>query len=373
MRWRARSRRTGGRGVSPARGLLGPALLVAALALGCGQGDPDAAPHLGGVGPSTRTSCDLYAATQGSDSAPGSRARPLRTAQRLVGALDPGQTGCFRGGTYTFSLIEISTPGVTLASYGDEEVTLEGDIKVLPAARGSTIEGMRLNSASGADDIGPRIYADGVVLRGNEITNDHTSICVQVGAYFSGPPPRGVVIELNRIHDCGALPSTNQDHGIYISGARGTIVRDNWIYENTDRGIQLYPDADGSRITGNVIDSNGEGIVFGGDGSDVSSDNLVAGNVISNSNLGWNVYSNTPGPPADGNVLRHNCVWAGDALADFESDGGVETSSDFAAEANAVVDPLYVDRDARDYTLSPKSECPLAGEPGFPALNGAGP
>ena len=45
-----------------------------------------------------------------------------------------------------------------------------------------------------------------------------------------------------------------------------TIVRDNWIYDNTDRGIQLYPDADGSTITGNVIDSNGEGIVFAGEG-----------------------------------------------------------------------------------------------------------
>jgi parallel beta-helix repeat protein len=211
-----------------------------------------------------------------------------------------------------------------------------------------------------------------VVLRGNEITNDHTSICVQVASYFSGPPPRGVVIERNRIHDCGALPSTNKDHGIYISEARETIVRDNWIYENTDRGIQLYPDADGSTITGNVIDSNGEGIVFAGDGSDVSNDNLVTGNVISNSNLGFNVYSNTPGPPADGNVLRHNCVWAGDASTDFESDGGVEMSSGFAAQANAVVDPLYLDRDAHDYTLSPKSECPLAGERGFPALNGAG-
>jgi parallel beta-helix repeat protein len=355
-----------------AGGLLGPALLIAALALGCGQGEPEAAPHLGGIGPSTRASCDLYAATGGADSAPGGRARPFRTAQRLVGALDPGQTGCFRGGTYGFSLIEISTPGVTLASYRGEEATLEGEIKVLPAGRDSTIEGLRLNGASGADDIGPRIYADDVVLRDNEITNDHTSICVQVGPYYSGPPPRGVVIEGNRIHDCGALPSTNKDHGVYITDARDTVIRDNWIYDNTDRGIQLYPDADRTTIAGNVIDSNGEGIVFAGTGVSVSSDNVVTGNVISNSNLGWNVYSNTPGPPADGNVLRDNCVWAGDATDDFDSNGGVEESSDFTAKANTVVDPLYVDRDAHDYRLSAHSACPLAGSSGFPALNGRG-
>jgi parallel beta-helix repeat protein len=181
-----------------------------------------------------------------------------------------------------------------------------------------------------------------------------------------------VTIERNRIHDCGELPSTNKQHGVYVSEARDTVIRDNWIYDNADRGIQLYPDADGSTISGNVIDSNGEGIVFAGTGLNVSSDNVVVGNVISNSTLGWNVYSNIPGAPADGNVLRHNCVWAEDALPDFDSDGGVESSSpDFSSKANAVVDPDYTDADAHDYTLSPESECPLARRPGLPALGGS--
>lgn len=369
MRWRARFP-CRGFGISPARGLLGLVLLVAGLAAGCGQGDSETEP-LGGVGQPARPTCDLYAATEGSDSAPGSRARPFRTAGRLGGALDPGQTGCFRDGTFTFSLLEITTPDVTLTAYGDEAATLEGEIKVLPAGAGSTIESLKLNGASGENQIGPRIYADRVTLRGNEITNDHTSICVSVSRWYSAPPPRGVTIERNRIHDCGELPATNKQHGVYISEARGTVVRDNWIYDNADRGIQLYPDADGSTITGNVIDSNGEGIVFAGEGPAVSSDNVVTGNVISNSTLGWNVYANTPGLPADGNVLRRNCLWAGDALPDFDSDGGVEPgSADFTAEANTVIDPGYTDRDARDYTLSAESECPLASRQGFPALNG---
>jgi parallel beta-helix repeat protein len=354
--------------MAPARGLLGLALLSAALTVGCGQDESGAEPHLGGVGQAARAACDLYAATEGSDSAPGSRSRPFRTAERLGGALRPGQTGCFRGGTFSFSLIELATPDITFAAYEDEDVTLEGEIKVLPRGAGSTIEGLRLD---GDDEIGPRIYADNVSLLGNEITNGHTSICVQVARYYSGPAPRGVVIERNRIHDCGELPATNKQHGVYISEATETVVRDNWIYDNADRGIQLYPDADGSTITGNVIDSNGEGIVFAGEGSAVSSDNLVTGNVISNSTLGWNVYSNTPGVPADGNVLRNNCVWAGDALPDFESDGGVESSSDFSSSANTVVDPRYTDPGAHDYTLSAASECPLAGRPELPALSSA--
>jgi parallel beta-helix repeat protein len=369
MRWRARFP-CHGLGISPARATLGLALLACGLGLGCGRSESGTEPNLGGVGPSSRASCDLYAATEGSDSASGRRTRPFRTAERLVGALHPGQTGCFRGGTYAFSLIEISAPRITLAPFQDEAATLEGEVKVLPRGAGSRIEGLKLNGAGGDNQIGPRIYADDVTLRDNEITNDHTSICVLVGRYYSEARPRGVVIERNRIHDCGELPSTNKQHGVYISEASDTVIRDNWIYDNADRGIQLYPDADGSTITGNVIDSNGEGIVFAGEGPTVSGDNRVTGNVISNSTLGWNVYSNTPGPPADGNVFRHNCVWAGDALPDFASDGGVEPSSDFSSSANTVVDPRYTDPDAPDYTLSPESECPLADEPGFPALNG---
>ena len=69
--------------------------------------------------------------------------------------------------------------------------------------------------------------------------------------------PRNVLITGNRIHDCGRLPATNHDHGIYISNAVGTVVRSNWIYSNADRGVQLYPNADDSIVTRNVISATG--------------------------------------------------------------------------------------------------------------------
>ena len=75
-----------------------------------------------------------------------------------------------------------------------------------------------------------------------------------------------MVIRRNRIHDCGELPSTNKNHGIYVSEAKRTMIRDNWIYDNADRGIQLYHDADRSRVIGNVIYHNGDGIVINGEG-----------------------------------------------------------------------------------------------------------
>ena len=281
-------------------------------------------------------------------------------------ALHRGQTGCFRAGTYAFSVLLLTTPGVTLAPYRDEAVTLNGEIKVLPGGAGSTIEGLKLNGAGGKNEIGPRIYADGVVLRDNEITNDHTGICVQVSRYYSDPAPRGVVIERNRIHDCGELPATNHQHGVYIVSARGTIIRDNWIYDNADRGIQQYPDTQGSTIIGNVIDSNGEGVNFGGDDSGrCSNDNLVRGNVIANSTGRWNVYSGAQGPDCTGNVVRHNCVHASNG-SDYNSHGGIEPRSrSFRASENVIANPGFVDAAAGDYMLSPKSECPLAGRPAF--------
>ena len=77
---------------------------------------------------------------------------------------------------------------------------------MLPAGAGATIEGMRLNGADGENEIGPRIYADRVVLRDNEITNHHTGICIHIDRYYSNPAPRDVLIERNGSTSAGSSP-----------------------------------------------------------------------------------------------------------------------------------------------------------------------
>ena len=217
-----------------------------------------------------------------------------------------------------------------------------------PAGHDSTIEGMKLNGAGGTSNIGPRIYADGVTLRDNEITNSHTSICVQVGSWYDGPAPRGVVIERNRIHDCGELPSTNKDHGVYLSEARDAIVRDNWIYDNVDRGVQQYSHVDGARITGNVIFNNGEGVNYSG-----GSNQIVEGNIIANSRFRRNVYAGSTGSPGDG-VLRNNCVYASSGDT---GNGGIESSNVFSEAGNLIAKPGFVDPAAGDFRLKPGDSC----------------
>ena len=302
--------------------------------------------------------CDRYASAAGSDSAPGSKTSPFRTALKLANSLRPGKTGCFRAGTYSFSQLNVKKPNITLAPYDSEAVTLGGEIKVLPGGHGTVIEEMTLNGHGGKNELGPRIYADGVVLRDNEITNQHTGTCVQVGPYRSQAAPRGVKIVGNRIHDCGRLPATNHEHGIYLAAARNATISRNWIYNNADRGIQLYPDGDGTRVTGNVVDSNGHGINFGGDGSTCSDNNTVSGNVIANSKIRWNAYSGSQGSGCSGNVLRRNCVFASNSEDRYNANGGIETpSKSFSAKNNLIAAPEYVNAAAGDFRLRAGSAC----------------
>jgi parallel beta-helix repeat protein len=303
-------------------------------------------------------SCDRFAAPSGSDDGSGSRSNPYRTPERLAESLSSGQTGCFRAGVYRFSELNVSTANITLAPYGSEAVKLRGSIKVRPSGHDSTIRGMKLDGRGGESPIGPRIYADGFVLRDNEITNQHTSICVQISRYYSDPAPRGVVIKHNRIHDCGELPSTNKHHGIYVSEAKNAVIRDNWIYDNADRGIQLYHDADGSRVIGNVIFHNGDGMVINGAGSSVSEDNVIKGNIIAKSYRGYNVYSGSTGPVGRDNVLRRNCVWAGRLGSPYHKRGGVMAPArNYRLRRNVVAKPRFARAKAGNLRLTGGRRC----------------
>lgn len=260
----------------------------------------------------TSQSCDLLAAPWGDDAASGTAGAPLRSPQALADQLDRGETGCLRGGSYRFTQLKLRTPKIALRSYPGEVAKLRGQIRFEITARGATVRGFYLDGRNSEDLIGPLIYADRARLIGNEITNHHTMICVIVARYYDQPRPRGVVIARNVIHDCGQLPSTNQDHGIYLSSGRGTVIRDNAIYGNVDRGVQMYPDARGTKVFGNLITGNGEGVIFGGDESSASSHNSVRGNVITDSKIRHNIESSWPGPIGSDNSVIRNCVYSPD-------------------------------------------------------------
>jgi len=247
--------------------------------------------------------CDRVAAAYGSDSAPGTEAAPFATPQRLASSLGAGQTGCLRAGKYiqNVKVAKGGTSGapLTIRSYPDERATVSGRLVVADTANFVRIEGLNLDgSRAPACPTGstckilpsPTVNGDDVTFRYNDVTNHNTGICFVLGVPGYGRAER-TLLEENRIHGCGRSPSGNYDHGVYVEYAADARIERNTIFDNVDRGVQLYPDAQRTVIRDNVIDGNGEGIIFSGDGGTTSNDSVVEGNAITNSRLRYNVES----------------------------------------------------------------------------------
>jgi parallel beta-helix repeat protein len=284
-----------------------------------------------------------------------------KSPRQFVRSLSPGMTACFAPGTYSSRSHEITVevPRVTLMSEPHaRRARIGGRLRIARGANRVTVRRLRLDGRNLGGKASPVVNAKHATFARNHVTNHHTGICFLLGNDSYGHAYR-TVIRRNRIHDCGRLPATNRDHGIYVAHASGTRIQRNWIYDNADRGIQLYPNATDSLITGNVIDGNGQGLNFSCDDSSCSRRNVVEGNVISNSVASWNVYGNSGGAtPYGSNVLRGNCVWASNSDPYYSRKGGVDSDPDFFSEwGNLVAPPKYVNRTRKDFRLRPHSPC----------------
>jgi hypothetical protein len=322
--------------------------------------------------------CDRVASPNGSDDAPGNEEAPFRTAQRLADSLGPGLTGCLRQGVYEqdVKMARGGTPAAraVLRAYPGERAALVGRLWIASGADNVTVAALELDGRNARGLPSPTVNGNGAVFAGNDVTNGHTAICFNVGHPSYGRAGAGFVIDGttisgNRIHDCGRLPPTNYDHGVYVVHATGTEIAENVIYDNADRGIQLYPDAQRTTVRRNVIDGNGEGLLFAGAGGIASNDTLVEGNVISNSRVRYNVESYyEPGtPPGERNVVTGNCLFGSSRNP---AGGGVqENQVGFVAAGNVVADPAFVDRENGDFRLGPDSGCRAV----FPDIPAAAP
>lgn len=350
--------------------------VVAFLAIGAT--DVLEAPGEGPRPRTARTSCDKFAAPGGSDRAPGTATRPFRTAQRLIDRLRAGQRGCLRTGSYVGS-VEIASRGtaarpITLSAAPGESARIVGRIVVTRRSAHLTIRGLYLNGRNRRELPSPTVNGRNITFARNDVTNQRTAICFVLGHSRYGTARRTTIVA-NRIHDCGRVAATNKQHGLYVSLARDTRVLDNWIVSNADRGIQLYPDARRTYIAGNVIDSNGQGLIFGGDGATASGDTVVEGNVISNSTLRHNVEAYYPagGTVGSNNLVGKNCIGGG--ARDLGSGGILEPPTGFEATDNEIAVPQFRAPRRGDYRLRPDAPCAetFSGDPGRVPGPAAGP
>jgi hypothetical protein len=317
-----------------------------------------------GLAPSAAAACDRVASPLGSDAYPGTLAEPYATADKLANSLSPDQTGCLRAAVYQGD-VRVSKGGgagapTTITSYPGERATVVGRFRVADTANHVTVTGLDLDGRNEELLPSPTINGDHVTFAANDVTNHHTTICFILGSDTYGRA-RDTVIERNRIHNCGQLPATNHHHGIYVEASDRARIVDNWIYDNADRGVQLFPDAQETYIARNVIDGNGQGIIF----SRESARNLAENNVISNPVLRYNIEDwELTGA---GNVARRNCLWS----TRHEGNAGIQPGLGVATTENRVIEPRFVDRGAKDFRLRADSPC-LDSAPSLqPAANKA--
>lgn len=300
--------------------------------------------------------CDVVASPSGNDAAAGTADQPLRTAVALVDQLADGETGCFRTGTFNFDELQIDSARAVITSFPGETATLRGQLRVEREASGTIVENLNLNGINRVDGFSPLVYADDVIIRNNDISNERTTNCVHLARYYDAPAPDGVLIEGNRIHDCGGH-DPNHDHGIYIAESTDLTIRNNEIFDNADRGIQLWPDAHYTKIYGNVIDGNGQGVAFGGYKGLSVSHTVVENNIISNSNVRWNVESHwDQADPGVDNVVRNNCIYGAKGWYG-ENGSGIGEQVGFSANNNITQPPQFVNAANNEFTLAASSPC----------------
>jgi hypothetical protein len=327
------------------------ALSGALLALAWGSADVPAAGN-----------CDRFAATDGSDLDAGTLAQPFATAQRLADSLRAGDTGCLRGGDY-YGGMEVWRAGrlgapITITSYPGERATIMGRVWIEDSADFVTVSWLGLDGRNPARLPSPAISGDDVTFSDDEITNRGGASCFDLGPTTYGRAWR-TSIERNRIHDCGTLPATNFDHGIYVEHSTAARILDNQVWDNANRGIQLYPDAQETYVARNVVDGNGEGLLLGGGseeyGPQSSNDNLIELNLITNSMLRNNVETYW-GSALVGrrNLVRQNCIFGGALDA---TNHGLAATAGFSVDGNVLADPLYLDRAGKDFRLRSNSPC----------------
>jgi parallel beta-helix repeat protein len=268
---------------------------------------------------------------------------------------------------------------VTFKTYpGDAAATVASRWVIKNGANFVTIENLKLDMSALPESVGLVITGDDFTLRNTDVSAGGVRrICVAPNADAGAIPDR-FLIDGNRIHHCGPPPKTltgqpgnNETHGLYVAYGNGT-VRNNVVYDNHDRGIQLYPSANNVAVQNNTLDGNGEGVNFG----EETSNSAVTNNVIANSKTRWNIEQNAL--TGTGNSAIGNCVFASNADAYYNGDGGLAIADGLAdvvnlGTGNPIQNPNYVNAAAKDFRVQ-NSACSGKGAPdsveqptGFPA------
>lgn len=248
--------------------------------------------------------------------------------------------------------IKVSRPGVSVVCSPDQRYRIKGRLWV--AADDTVFRCINLDGWNADLNSSPTVsgayLAAGPVYRALfeycDLTNGHHNIGFGMGHQAYGRAVNAA-LRFCRIHGIGVLPPANHDHGIYAEACDSLDIYGCVIFDCADRGIQFYPDAQGSHVQSTIIDRCGEGVIY----SDYSAYNVVERSLLTNSQVRFNAegYSSSAAIPIpQGNRLTNSLVWNG--KRDDWSNGGVAVHPNFTFDQLIHEDPLYKDPANGDYT-----------------------
>ncbi|WP_329251029.1 right-handed parallel beta-helix repeat-containing protein [Streptomyces canus] len=197
----------------------------------------------------------LVVATNGSDSAPGTLAQPLRTVQRAVDLAKPGDTIAVRAGTYPLTdNITIATSGtasqpISLGAYQGERVVIDGEQL---AASHTPVGGSIPRAERGAihqeasywwiSDLeivnGPYgVYCDG--CNGNVFARLKTHDNYESGFQLQGASSNNQILNLDSYGNRDPRKNGESADGLAVKEGSGTgnVVRGARLWNNVDDGF----------------------------------------------------------------------------------------------------------------------------------------
>ncbi|MFD9438428.1 right-handed parallel beta-helix repeat-containing protein [Streptomyces sp. NPDC060006] len=309
--------------VTLSTGLAG--LLAGVLVLSSGAAVHAAPAQRAVEGGSQVQATDLYVATNGSDSNPGTLAAPLKTIQRAVDLAQAGVTIQVRGGTYAPStniqLIKSGTAGqpITLRGYNGERVVIDGEnMPYTPGAVDSTIPRAQRGAVHiegehwrlvGLEIIHGPYGVFGVDTGSNVFERLVTRDNYESGFHLQGSSGNNQILNLDSHGNRDPRKNGESADGLAVKegSGSGNVVRGARLWNNADDGLDFWMFADSPILVENSLawgngfnrwnlpDYQGDGNGFKMGGNGVAADHTVRNSMAWDNSAGGFVDNNNPG------------------------------------------------------------------------------
>ncbi len=265
-----------------------------------------------------------------SDTGPGTAARPFCTIGAAARRAVAGNTVLVSAGRYQGTSVSPAHSGsrthpitfrasrgtavvggtTAFALSGRSDIVISGFAITGTSSYGISVSGGRNvvvsgNRVSFAGEPEPGLTAAGIYIRnlaGGRVAGNATHDNSAHGIYLAGSTT-GVRVQGNRSYH-NAYQYQRNAAGIEVT-APGNIIVHNFTYANEDSGINLYPGANRSVVTGNVTYDNGD---HGLDDLDVSGGRITGNTVYRNCTSGINVEGASRDVLIENNVAVNNAT-----------------------------------------------------------------